>query len=69
MKLPGGGILLHFNVEQGSTCFENSGEIGSSNEDFIGKTSGSLSADNIDAGRWGFPDGFDDSGNCPDAFA
>lgn len=69
MKLPGGGILLHFNVEQGSTCFETAGEIGSSNEDFRGKTSGSLSADDTDSARWDFPDGFDDSGNCPGAFA
>jgi hypothetical protein len=33
-----------------------------------GKATGKISADDIHAGRWGFPDGFDDT-NCPDASA
>ena len=70
-KTASGEIVLHFNVEQGTTCDEYKGEFGSSNEDKHGKTSGTLNADNTDSGRWGVPSAFDPSveNPCPDVFA
>jgi hypothetical protein len=70
-KAPNGDIVLHFNIEQGTTCDEYKGEFGASNEDHAGKTSGSLKADDTQSGRWGVPDGFDPSLEepCQDVFA
>ena len=66
-----GAIVLNFNVEQGSTCDEYTGEFGSNNGDVPGTTSGDLSADDTDSGRWGVPDRFDPSVDepCPDVIA
>ena len=64
-----GKIVLYFGVEQGSTCDEYTGEIGSNNDpgesNGPGTTSGDLSADDTDAGRWGVPDRFDPSCDEP----
>ena len=53
---------------RGSTCDEYTGEFGSNNADVPGTTSGDLSADDTDSGRWGIPDRFDasDSEPCED---
>jgi hypothetical protein len=66
-----GEILLKAGIEQGKTCDENGGEIGSSNEDDpVGLGDFDFEADNTDAFLWGVPEEFDASeiNPCQDVF-
>ena len=64
-----GGYNTKFSVEIGTTCFEDSAEIGFGTPDNTPSADAWLRVKNLkkDVGRWGFPDTYG-PGNCPDAF-
>ena len=64
-----GGYNAKFSVEIGTTCFEDSAEIGFGTPDNTPSADAWLRVKNLkkDVGRWGFPDTYG-PGNCPDAF-
>ncbi len=53
----GGKVVLKLAIERGTTCFESSHLDGGNQENKVGKSSGSISADDITEFRSNVPDG------------
>jgi hypothetical protein len=53
----GGKVVLHLAIERGTACFETNHLDGGNNETNVGKSSGSINADDVTESRDNFPDG------------
>jgi hypothetical protein len=53
----GGALVLHLQIEKGQTCLNEKNVLdGGNQESHVGKTSGSLAADDVEVNRLNFPD-------------